>query len=138
MTTAGVVLNPTLQWNVTNSATKVTATAAAIASTISLAVSWTPAETTRIGQIAAFIGGTPAAVQKTSVFTIAFLVGLGSPTPTPVTLPAAGVATIYTNSWTPPELTTLQTVKNKYVLNDVDAQRFSVGLMDFLLALGGH
>ena len=87
----------------------------------------------------AFSLGTDAAgVQKTSVYVISYLLSFAPSTPAPQVLPAPGVAVTYTDVWDPNEVSVLDVVKNKFVLDDVDATRFSVAIVDFLLALGGH
>ncbi len=103
-----------------------------------VSVSWSDAESARIDQMSAFLGTTPAAVQKTSVYLISYLVSLGTQTPTPITLPAPGNAVTYTDTWTPKEFPVLDRVKHKYALDDSDATRFSTQLVNYLLAVGGH
>ncbi len=103
-----------------------------------VAVSWTATESARLTQMAPSLGTNAAGVQKTSTYIISFLLGFAPATPIPQTLPGQGSAVTYTDTWQPDELSVLDRVKNKFVLNDVDATRFSVGIVDFLLGLGGH
>ena len=102
-------------------------------------VSWTPAESARLRQIAAYLHLSPAATQKAAVYGTAYLIGLGPSTPTPVTLPAMGTSASYTTVWAPSELAIIDSVRVKFALaGSVAATRLSVYLLSYLLALGGH
>ncbi len=107
-------------------------------SAITVSVSWTASESARLNQMAPFFNAPAAGVQKLAVYVIAYLLGFGPSTPAPQTLPAPGAAVIYVDTWQPAEFTVLDSVKNKFVLTNVDATRFSVAIVDYLLALGGR
>ncbi len=101
-------------------------------------VTWSASENARLAQIGVDLNVPTAQVQKTSVYLLAFLVGFGSSTPTPVTLPPPNTGATYTDTWQPNEFSVIDGVKTKYVLDDIDATRFSVSIVDFLLSLSGQ
>ncbi len=104
-----------------------------------VAVSWTATEDARLQQIASYLGQTPQQAQKTAVYLVSYLLGfaprgrLGTPI-----LPPTGHSATYTTVWDPNEFSVIDTIMDKYTLNDDDATRFAVYLLDFLLGLGGH
>jgi hypothetical protein len=103
-----------------------------------VSVSWTASEASRLNQMAQSLATNTAGVQKVSTYIISFLLGFSPPTPQPQVLPPPGTAVTYTDTWTPDEFSVLDRVKDRFVLSDSDATRFSVMIVDYLLALGGH
>ena len=103
-----------------------------------VSVSWTASEASRLNQMAPSLATNAAGVQKVSTYISSFLLGFSPPTPQPQVLPPPGTAVTYTDTWTPNEFSVLDRVKDKFVLNDADATRFSTQIVDYLLALGGH
>lgn len=103
-----------------------------------VSVTWSAAEAARLEQVASWLGMRPAELQRESVWFVTFLVNLGSPAPTPASVPTAGNAVTYTNTWDATDVGALDGVKAKFVLSDADATRFSVYFVEFLAALGGH
>jgi hypothetical protein len=101
-------------------------------------VSWTDTEAVRLDAVATYLGETPVSLHKTSVYIIAYLIGFAPPTPVPTVLPAPGTAATYAITFDAAELSVINSVKAKFVLNDADATRFSVQIVEFLVGLGGH
>ena len=103
-----------------------------------VAVRWSATEATRLAQMAASLKTTTAGVQKTCVYIVSYLLGFISPTPTPVTIRPPGTAVTYTDTWTVPEYSVIDRVGHKFSLADADATRYAMGIISYLLALGGH
>jgi len=101
-------------------------------------VSWTRAESARLRHIARYLHQSPARVQKTAVYALAFVVALGSRTPTPVSLSPRGRAATYATVWAPPQLDTLHTVGAKFNVGSLGATRIAFAFLSFVLALHGH
>ena len=103
-----------------------------------VAVHWNAAESMRLRTIAAHLGITPSKAQGVATFLVAYLTGIAGVGTTPVSLPPAGSSAHYTNTWTESDVFVLDSVGHTFSLNDSDATRFSVYLLDYLLALGGN
>lgn len=101
-------------------------------------VHWNATESARINQMAPTLGVAPAAVQKTAVYVVSFLLGFAPATTEPTTLPLPGAAVTYADTWSTAELSVLDRVVAKFATSDTGATRISVGIIDFLLALGGR
>ncbi len=96
-------------------------------------------DNTRLVANATYFGDTAINAQRTSVGIIAFIVGLvGAPAMTPVPPPASSGPNSYTTPWSTVEQSALVSVMRQYGLSPQEAQYFSVELIGFLLALGGH
>ena len=106
--------------------------------TRAVSASWTASENARLQQIATYLNTTPDGAQKNAVYLMGFLIGFTPSTPAPQALPASGTAATYITTWNANELSVIDHVKTKFQLDDGDATRLSVALLDFLLALGGH
>lgn len=101
-------------------------------------VTWSATEVARIAQLSSYLGVPPEAVQKTSVYIIAYLLSVASGPPTPVSPPAPGSSVTYTSVWDTGEIATLDAVQQRFVLNNIDATHVAVLLVSFLASLGGH
>ena len=106
--------------------------------TRSVTVSWDATEDARLLQLSAYLGESPAAVQKTSVYLLGYLIGFLPANPDPQTPPTAGTAASYTSIWEAPEFSVLDRVEAKFALNGANATRLSIALLSFLIGLGGH
>lgn len=72
------------------------------------------------------------------MYLVAYLVGVSGAAPDPHALPPAGAASTYTSVWSPSEYAVLDAVEAHFVVDDADATRASVGVLSYLLSLGGH
>ena len=101
-------------------------------------VTWSVQENARLTQVASYLGLSPSEMQKTAVYLLAFLVGYLPAAPTPAALPVAGSSASYSTDWDASEATVLDAVATKFAVDDVDATRLSVYLLNFLLGISGH
>lgn len=109
------------------------------ATSFSVAVPWTAAEDARLIEMAAHIGVSPEQMQHDAVGVLAYLVGLiGDPNPAPVSVTPRGSANTRVSLWSASDESVLASVRSKFVVDDVDAHRLAVGIVSFLLGLGGH
>ena len=105
----------------------------------SVAVPWTATEDARLIEMATYVGVSPEQMQHDAVGVVAYLVGLiGDPNPVPVSLPTRGSANTRVSLWSSSDVSVLASVRSKFVLDDVEAHRFAVGIVSFLFGLGGH
>ena len=103
-------------------------------------VHWSAAEETRLGELVGFYGAANTdELVKTGVKFLAFLNGLDpQPNPTPAVLDPPGIDSTQAVTWNADELTHLDTVKARWVLNDEDAHRLGFMLLSYFAALSGQ
>ena len=88
---------------------------------------------------ATYFGQSVADAQRTSVGILAYLVGLvHPPAMTPIAPPVSTGPNSYTTSWSAADQSALVPVMGQYGVTPSEAQYFSVQLVGYLLALGGH
>ena len=102
-------------------------------------VPWSTTELARMDVIAGQLGVSRAEVQQTGVYLAAFLLGL-DPTapPEPTTLAPAIEDDYVSTTWPDNALRVPRVIQDRLVLSGVDAHRFSVYLLSYLLSLTGH
>ncbi len=92
----------------------------------------------RLLKNAAYFGTDAQDAQRNSVGIVAYIVGLVGGAPTPVAAPPSSGPNVHTTTWSTADQAALVTVMRRYGLGPSDAQYFSVGLIGYLLGLGGH
>ncbi len=109
------------------------------ASTIKITTKYNAADNTRLLKNAAYFGQSATDAQRTSVGILAYLVGISHlPAMTPISPPASTGPNSYTTSWSATDQSALVSVMGQYGLMPNETQLFSVQLVGYLLALGGH
>ena len=104
-----------------------------------VSTSWSNSEVTRLSSMGAALGGYAAqGVPKVSTYTISYILGFVSSTPTPVSPATHGSDYTFTDFWTPSEISVLNRVTHKFVLGNADAVTYCTKVVDYLLSLGGH
>lgn len=107
--------------------------------TITYTIGYTAAEQTRMLQSAAHFGKSPQDFPKWTVIVFDYLLLISNPRAAPTTpVPPAVDGTVsYTTTWDASELPALEDFRSQFGLAPVEAQKFAVILVNFLLALDG-
>ncbi len=109
------------------------------AGTRSYTTAYNASDNTRLLRNAAYFGTGAAEAQLDSVGIIAYITGIvASPTLSPVAPPASSGPHSYATAWSDADQGALVAVMRQYALTPSETQYFSVQLIGFLLALGGH
>ncbi len=102
---------------------------------------WTNAELSRLFQSAAYLNQTPEELQKLGVAVLSYLLAISQPRPAPAPIvppPPSTGPVAYTTTWTASDVELLRDVEAQYSLTAEQAQKYSVQVLNFLLAIGGH
>ena len=101
-------------------------------------VHWSASEYTRIQQLMTFYDMDYDELTKFGIYVLAFIDALApSPEPTPVVLGPVGNAQTQTIVWQPDEISILEIVKRRWVLNDEDSHRWGFMVLSFIAAIQG-
>jgi large repetitive protein len=100
---------------------------------------WNASEYPRLVQTANYLAVSPQQAQRTSVYTIAFIVGIVNPaSPSPITPAVSSGPNAVTTAYSIADQGPLTTVMRQYGLSPSESQYFATQLVGFLFALGGH
>ncbi len=109
------------------------------ASTLRVTTRYDAPTNTRLLQNATYYGQNAVDAQRTSVGILAYIVGIVHYTSmTPIAPPVVSGPNSYTTPWSAADQSALATVMRQYGLMPNEAQYFSVEIVGYLLALGGH
>ncbi len=105
----------------------------------SFTTNWSASEYARLTQSATYLGTTPAGMQLTAVYTIAYVIGIVHPaSPTPLSPPVSTGPNSVATSYTVADQGPLTTLMGQYAFSPSEAQYFAAQLVGYLFALGGH
>jgi uncharacterized membrane protein len=107
--------------------------------TTTVRTDWTAAERMRLAEMRTFYGySTDTELVKFGVYVLAFINAIDpQPAPTPVVLDSPGNASSTTVTWQPGEMSVLNSVEDRWHLNDEDAHRWGFLVLSFIAAIQG-